>query len=188
MEILCKHPKIWEKIAPNGTFDTRACHHFIKSMGGPSISAGKQCILYLTEHLNEFLQEIESREAFEALGKESQQEMGEMEKQPLEEQPLEKQPLEQNFNTHSVLLPLIDQCEYSLEAEALERLTACIHACYKTDRGIILLENDLLLYQDVDESYKDTWYIETCNEWKDRLHSSLVEEFCTALGLWMVSK
>jgi hypothetical protein len=85
-------------------------------------------------------------------------------------------------------IPLIDQCEFSLEAEALERLKACVQACFKTDRGIILLENELLLYEDVEESYRDTWFTETCEAWKDRLHSSLSEEFCSALGLWMVSK
>jgi hypothetical protein len=236
MEILREHTILWDKIAPSGNFDTRACSSFILSVGGPPISAGKQCIAYLTDHLNEILQGLRKREEFglkiesfetlssheivgQELGKQDfggeapvgqelvgqelvgqelvgQEHVGqelvgqELVGQELVGQELWGQDFREEFvgEAFSEAPPLIDQCEYSLEAEALERLTACVQACFKTDRGIILLENELLLYSDVQESYKDTWFTETCEAWKDRLHSSLGEEFCTALGLWMVSK
>jgi hypothetical protein len=158
-------------------------------MGGPSISAGKQCIAYLTENLAQILEALKNPPRVTALDSE----VTESPAEPMEDivEPQEDmvyETYETNVSPTKVAEPpLIDQCETTLEAEALERLTSCVNACFKTDRGIILLENELLLYQDVEESYRDTWFSETCEVWKDRLHSSLGEEFCTALGLWMVS-
>ncbi len=181
MNSLREHTQIWEKIAPQGSFDTRACHFFIMKLGGPPISAGKQCISFLTDHLQEILEKLESKmDSSTAFEKEAE---------PVNLEPsLVAESTPDYPEDPPKPLPLIDQCEFSLEAEALERLKACVQACFKTDRGIILLENELLLYEDVEESYRDTWFTETCEAWKDRLHSSLSEEFCSALGLWMVSK
>lgn len=180
MNSLREYTQIWEKIAPQGSFDTRACHFFIMSLGGPPISAGKQCISFLTDHLQEILEKLESKlDSSTAFEKQAE---------PVTLEPTFVAESTPDFPEEVKPPPLIDQCEFSLEAEALERLKACVQACFKTDRGIILLENELLLYEDVEESYRDTWFSETCEAWKDRLHSSLSEEFCSALGLWMVLK
>ena len=79
-------------------------------------------------------------------------------------------------------VPLIDQCENTIEAESLERLKNVIFNSFKTDRGIIMLENDLLLYNDIED--KDAWIHETCNEWKQKLNSKDADEFCQSLYLW----
>jgi hypothetical protein len=180
MEALREHTQVWERIAPDGSFDTRACKYFIELMGGPSISAGKQCIAYLTENLAQILEALNNSRVPQVVPQSP----------PMVEEVLEMEEASSNqvVIEPPIHEPLVDQCETTLEAEALERLSSCVNACFKTDRGIILLENDLLLYRDVEESYRDTWFSETCEMWKDRLHSSLGEEFCTSLGLWMVSR
>lgn len=79
-----------------------------------------------------------------------------------------------------------NQCDSTLAAECTERMLTCIHACFKTDRGVIMLENDMLLFQDVEKDAQEEWYSETCERWKGLLHSALQEEFCSALRLWFV--
>jgi hypothetical protein len=149
MEQLRKHEKLWKRIAPNDSFDTRACKSLVNAMeGGESISTGKMCIEFLTQNLDAALKTL------------------------LPPMP----PLEH------------DQCDSSLEAEAIERMLTCVHACFKTDRGVISLENDFLLFQDVAPEDKESWLEETCTRWKGLLHSSLQEEFCTALRLWFLAQ
>jgi hypothetical protein len=149
MEELRKHDKLWKRIAPNDSFDTRACKTLVNAMeGGESISTGKLCIEFLTQNLDKALAAL-----------------------------------------HPPMPPLQDnQCDSSLEAEAIERMLTCVHACFKTDRGVISLENDFLLFQDVLQEDRESWLNETCERWKGLLHSSLQEEFCIALRLWFLAQ
>ena len=79
-----------------------------------------------------------------------------------------------------------DQCENTIESESMERLKNVIFNSFKTERGIIMLENDLLLYKDIDD--KHAWVNETCKEWKEKLNSKDSEEFCEALYLWNLAQ
>jgi hypothetical protein len=139
--------KIWKKIAPNNSFDTRACKTLVALVeGGSGISTGKQCIEFILANTQKILDTL-----------------------------LPPMPsLEEN------------QCDSTLQAECTERMLTCINACFKTDRGVILLENDMLLFQDVEREAQEEWYTETCERWKGLLHSALQEEFCSALRLWFV--
>jgi hypothetical protein len=149
MDALRSHPRLWSRIAPNNTFDTRACKLIVNALpGGETISTGKQCIDFLVANLDAALQSLYPTPA----------------------------PLSEN------------QCDSTIEAEAIERMLTCVHACYKTDRGIIMLENEFLLFRDVPEDERETWYTETCEAWKNRLHSALQEEFCSALRLWFLAQ
>ena len=88
-------------------------------------------------------------------------------------------------------LPILreDQCDNSLEEESKEKLKAYISKCFTTDRGIILLENHMMFFADAHTDHeKEVWFKETMEEWKNNLHSSLVEGFENALRLWMVSQ
>lgn len=149
MDELKSIKKIWAKLAPNNTFDTRSCKLLVSALeGGDGISTGKQCIEFVLANKQKILDSL------------------------LPPMP----PLQEN------------QCDSSLEAEATERMLTCIQACFKTDRGVIMLENDMLLFQDVLEEEHDQWYTETCEKWKGLLHSALQEEFCSALRLWFLLK
>ena len=82
-----------------------------------------------------------------------------------------------------------DQCDNSLKDESNEKLVAYISKCFTTDRGLILLENHMLFFSDArTEEQKEAWFKETMEEWRNNLHSSMVEGFENALRLWMVSQ
>jgi hypothetical protein len=81
-----------------------------------------------------------------------------------------------------VFYPLIDQCETGLRAEAEERMKTCIESSYRTDNGLIMLENDLVLFVNSDD-----WLRETINEWLPRLKSTMQDEFKEAIQLWVLS-
>jgi hypothetical protein len=47
----------------------------------------------------------------------------------------------------------------------------------------------MMFFQDAHTSEeKEAWFKETMEEWKGNLHSSMIEEFQTALRLWMLSR
>jgi len=149
LETLKREQKIWTRIAPNNTFDTRACKSLANLLeGSEGISTGKQCLEFIHTNKLKILDSL-----LPALA-----------------------PLQDN------------QCDSTLEAEATERMLTCINACFKTDRGVILLENDMLLFQDVLPEEQDQWLRETCERWKNLLHSALQDEFCSALRLWFLIK
>ena len=82
-----------------------------------------------------------------------------------------------------------DQCDNTLQEESKEIMVSLISKCFTTDRGIILLENHMMFFQDAHTfEQKEAWFKETMDEWSGNLHSSMVEEFQTALRLWMLSK
>ena len=80
-------------------------------------------------------------------------------------------------------IPLIDQCENGIRSEAEERLKTCLESSFKTDNGRIMLENDLLLFDNSEE-----WIQEMIREWHPRLKSTVREEFSEAIHLWMLSQ
>lgn len=79
-------------------------------------------------------------------------------------------------------IPLIDQCENNILSEAEERLKSCIDSSYRTDNGRIMLENDLLLFEN-----SESWLAEMIKEWHPRLKSTMRDEFSEAIHLWMAS-
>jgi hypothetical protein len=88
------------------------------------------------------------------------------------------------------LPPLAEnQCDNTLLDESKELMLDYIFKCFRTDRGIILLENHMMFFQDAhSEEEREAWFKETMEEWKQNLHSSMVEGFQTALRLWMLSQ
>lgn len=83
------------------------------------------------------------------------------------------------------LPPLPDQCAPTLRAEAEERLRAVVEANFKTSRGLIVLENDLMLYENEDPV---SWIRRMRDDWSSKLHSLWLDEFENALELWIASK
>lgn len=101
----------------------------------------------------------------------------------LPEKILEPFPSELSSEPIPLDLPLIDQCENGIRSEAEERLKTCLESSFKTDNGRIMLENDLLLFDNSEE-----WIQEMIREWHPRLKSTVREEFSEAIHLWMLSQ
>ena len=90
-----------------------------------------------------------------------------------------------------ITLPVLheNQCDNTLQEESKEIMISLISKCFTTDRGIILLENHMMFFQDAHTpEQQEAWFTETLEEWKSNLHSSMIEAFQTALRLWMVSR
>ena len=87
--------------------------------------------------------------------------------------------------TLPTLPPLPDQCAPTLRAEAEERLRAVVEANFKTSRGLIVLENDLMLYEQEDPV---GWIRRMREDWSSKIHSQWLDEFENALELWIASK
>jgi len=83
--------------------------------------------------------------------------------------------------------PLIDQCHNDVHTEALEWLMSIVSVCYNTDTGIILLENDLALFVG-DRPDASEWLTTMRKEWESRIHSGWLDQFMSALELWVASK
>ena len=82
-----------------------------------------------------------------------------------------------------------DQCDNTLQSESLETMLGIISKCFSTDRGVILLENHLLFFQDArTEEQQEAWYKETVEEWTRIIDSNMVESFSSALRIWMISQ
>lgn len=84
-----------------------------------------------------------------------------------------------------ILPPLPDQCAPTLRAEAEERLRAVVEANFKTARGLIVLENDLLLFDGSDPA---AWMRNMKEDWSSKIHSMWMGEFTNALELWIASR
>lgn len=102
--------------------------------------------------------------------------------EPLLSEPLSSLPLEPHSEPPSEQLPLIDQCEDGIRSEAEERLKTCLESSFKTDNGRIMLENDLLLFEN-----SEGWIQEMIQEWHPRLNSAVHNEFTEAIHLWILS-
>lgn len=88
-------------------------------------------------------------------------------------------------------LPTLEenQCDNTLLEESKELMLGYISQCFRTDRGLILLENHMMFFQDAHtDEEKDAWFHETMEEWKKNLNSSMIDGFQTALTLWMLSQ
>jgi hypothetical protein len=82
-----------------------------------------------------------------------------------------------------------NQCDNTLLEESKELMLGFITKCFRTDRGVILLENHMMFFQDAHtEEEREAWFKETMEEWKQNLHSEMVEGFQTALRLWMITQ
>lgn len=73
-------------------------------------------------------------------------------------------------------------CDATPEAEAVARMQIAVDACFRTDRGAVLLETDLALW---DGTEPEAWFRAMRDTWESRLHSGWVDEFLEALQLWM---
>ena len=80
------------------------------------------------------------------------------------------------------------QCENSLLAEAHERMVSCVITSYRTDAGLLLLENELIMFQDQTSEGVTNWVQTMRNAWSCRLHSKVLDDFCEALDLWVLSQ
>ena len=82
-----------------------------------------------------------------------------------------------------------NQCDNTLLEESKELMLGYISQCFRTDRGVILLENHMMFFQDAHtDEEKEAWFYETMEEWKKNLNSNIIEGFQTALTLWMLSQ
>jgi hypothetical protein len=90
-----------------------------------------------------------------------------------------------------ISLPKLEenQCDNSLLEESKELMVGYIAQCFRTDRGVILLENHMMFFQDAHtEEEKEAWFSETMEEWKKNLNSNMIDGFQTALKLWMLTQ
>lgn len=80
------------------------------------------------------------------------------------------------------------QCDSNILEEAESRLKLCVETSFKSDNGLIMLENDLLLFQDDPPSDISIWVEEMISSWSSKLHSSVQLDFREALELWVIYK
>lgn len=80
------------------------------------------------------------------------------------------------------------QCENTLLAEAHERMVACVLTSFRTDAGLIMLENELSLFEDEAADEVASWVVNMRDTWSSRLHSKVLEDFYEALDLWVLSQ
>ena len=100
-------------------------------------------------------------------------------------EPINNNSVQDNFTEDSRPFRSDDLCENSLLAEAEERLAFALTTSFKTDVGSILLENDLLLWIDTDAENDEKWLETMAENWSQKLHTNVVEDFCNALALWV---
>ena len=72
-------------------------------------------------------------------------------------------------------------CKNEVETEAIEWLKSIVSVCFNTDAGLVMLENDLALY---DHENVAGWLVTMRNEWESRIHSGWLDQFMGALELW----
>lgn len=185
---LQSYPLLWQKIT-NGTSmpDVELMIQLLKSAGFTvqNRPSGSVCIKSIFQYKEEI-------EAYLKANTEPEKEESIMQENIPEPEPIiseEKPSLpEEKPNIPEEIFPFdpYTQCESTLESEAVERLKACIATSFRTDAGIIMLENDLSMFEDADDY---TQWVETMrSSWKDRLHSKISGEFNEALDLWVASK
>lgn len=165
METLKRYSRVWVKITSADSFDTRMCKAFAKTL------------LVHTPSFSSLLPEsIESKEAMiDKLNGKSCIDF-----------------LVKNLDSaiQKSLPDLQDnQCDNTLEVESIEIMKGIISKCFTTDRGIIVLENHFLFFQDAHTpEEKEAWFQETLAEWKTNIHSGMVEAFQSALRIWMIAQ
>lgn len=80
------------------------------------------------------------------------------------------------------------QCDNSLLAEAHERMVSCVITSFRTDAGLIMLENELSMFEESTQDNVSSWVHTMRNAWSSRLHSKVLDDFCEALDLWVLSQ
>jgi hypothetical protein len=79
-------------------------------------------------------------------------------------------------------------CANTLLAEAHERMVACVLTSFRTDAGLIMLENELSLFNEEEPDTVPAWVVRMRDTWSSRLHSSVLDDFFEALDLWVLSQ
>jgi hypothetical protein len=180
-------PLLWEKICnSSSTPDVDSMISLLKEAGFliNARLSGSTCIKTIHQYKHEL-------EAFLAQGKKEEAPPPppepEPEPEPEETEAIRKEAEEFDYFSTFPFDP-DSQCEFTLESEAIERLKYCIGTSFRTDAGIIMLENDLSMFDEVTPDQLSKWVLEMRDTWKNRLHSKIVAEFEESLDLWVASK
>lgn len=67
-------------------------------------------------------------------------------------------------------------------------MVACVLTSFRTDAGLIMLENELSLFEDEAADEVASWVVNMRDTWSSRLHSKVLEDFYEALDLWVLSQ
>jgi len=79
-------------------------------------------------------------------------------------------------------------CANTLIAEAHERMVSCVLTSFRTDTGLIMLENELSLFNEEEPDTVPAWVVRMRETWSSRLHSKVLDDFFEALDLWVLSQ
>jgi len=186
LEIVRAHALLWARITIDAKPDVSLMITTLGDMGVQMLArpSGTVCLQTLAEHADEIERTLHARLLSSELSSSAPA--------PLTEQDTEEKGREATTTTREVDPVPFDervQCENTLLAEAKERLISCVMSSFRTDAGIIMLENDLIMFEDVEpEAEVGEWVVRMRSEWTNRLHSSVVEDFEEALDLWVLSQ
>jgi hypothetical protein len=188
-------PKLWKKITNSSSYpDVESMISLLKEAGFQleTRPSGSTCIKTIHQYkfeLEAFLEKngtppIDSSTEEEALEENKEEQSTSTETST--EESLIKQETFNDF--HTFPFDPDSQCEFTLEAEAIERIKFCIGTSFRTDAGLIMLENDLALYEEIDPTQLLKWIQDMKEAWKNRLHSKIYPEFEEAFDLWVAAK
>jgi hypothetical protein len=178
----------WARISTNDKPDVNLMIQLLNEMGFQLLArpSGATCLQTLAQHADAIEQ---------ALSAESSNAPPDPNVPP----PSNDNPVQEAFSEETqgapqqrdaAVIPFDDtsQCENSLLAEAKERLLSCVMSSFRTDAGVIMLENDLIMFEDVAPEDVAGWVLRTRAEWDGRLHSKVVDDFHESLDLWVLSQ
>lgn len=187
-------PLLWEKITCSSSYpDVESMISLLKEAGFQleTRPSGSTCIKTIHQYkfeLEAFLEKRKPTKSSLETSTESSTESKEPESILPEEPPPTTNSIETFNDFFSFPFDPESQCEFTLEAEAIERIKYCIGTSFRTDAGIIMLENDLALYEDIQKDQLVKWIQDTKEAWKNRLHSKIYPEFEEAFDLWVAAK
>jgi hypothetical protein len=78
-------------------------------------------------------------------------------------------------------------CKNDAGIEAQAWLYNIVNVCFNTDTGSVTLDTDLALYL-ADRPSPGEWIEQMRKEWSNRIHSGWIEQFMSALELWVVNQ
>lgn len=166
-------PFIWSRISVNDRPDTSLMVALLSDMGVQLTvrPSGSACLRVLHDNLDTIEQRLASQRPPDPPTPPA----------PTPRSLLPPQPASHDFDEST-------QCENSLLAEAHERLLSCVITSFRTDAGLIMLENELSLFQEETPDSVSAWVSRMRTAWSSRLHSKVLDEFFEALDLWVVSQ
>lgn len=192
LQVLRAHALLWARIAPDNHPDVTHMIQLLSEMGFQLQHArpsGSLCVQALVQHAEEIERILASKPA-------PSPSVSPPPSVPPPAVATSRTLASDNVQFHS--MPSLDkepepfddstQCENSLLAEAKERLLSCVLSSFRTDAGVIMLENDLILFQEERQEEVSEWVSRMRNEWSSRLHSSVLDDFFEALDLWVLSQ